>query len=85
MCAAQLSGEIRAIKRELKALTGAAQLAELQCRKRVLRRLNFSTSDDVVTLKGKVACEISSGDELVLTEMIFHNVFTDLDGGGGAH
>ena len=54
------------------------QLDELKCRKRVLRRLGFTTSEDVIEMKGRVACEISSGDELLLTEMIFNGVFNDL-------
>lgn len=54
------------------------QLEELKCRKRVLRRLDFVDKHDVVNQKGRVACEISSGDELLLTEMIFEGVFTDL-------
>ena len=29
-------------------------------------------------MKGRVACEISAGDELVLTEMMFNGVFNDL-------
>jgi ATP-dependent RNA helicase DOB1 len=29
-------------------------------------------------MKGRVACEISSGDELLLTELMFHGVFNDL-------
>jgi ATP-dependent RNA helicase DOB1 len=29
-------------------------------------------------MKGRVACEISAGDELLLTEMIFNGVFNDL-------
>merc|ERR1711962_1344359 len=55
------------------------QLDELKCRKRVLRRLGFATAGDVIELKGRVACEISSGDELLLTEMIFNGVFNDLN------
>jgi len=54
------------------------QLDELKCRKRVLRRLGFTSDDDVVQKKGRVACEISTGDELLLTEMIFNNVFNEL-------
>lgn len=53
-------------------------LDELKNRKRALRRLGFATTDDVVEQKGRVACEISSGDELLLTEMIFNGVFNDL-------
>jgi ATP-dependent RNA helicase DOB1 len=54
------------------------QLEELKSRKRVLRRLGFATADDVVEMKGRVACEISSGDELLLTEMMFGGVFGGL-------
>jgi ATP-dependent RNA helicase DOB1 len=32
----------------------------------------------VVDLKGKVACEISSADELTLTELMFNGVFKDI-------
>lgn len=41
-------------------------------------RLGFTTPADVVEMKGRVACEISTGDELLLTEMIFQGVFNDL-------
>jgi ATP-dependent RNA helicase DOB1 len=46
--------------------------------KRVLRRLGFSTKNNVMGLKGRVACEISTGDELIVTELIFSGAFTDL-------
>ena len=48
------------------------QMTELKCRKRVLRRLGYCTAADVIELKGRVACELSSADELLLTEMIFN-------------
>ena len=32
----------------------------------------------MVDLKGKVACEISSADELTLTELMFNGVFKDI-------
>ena len=73
-----LADQITAVRREMKATRSMVQLDELKCRKRVLRRLEFTTADDVVTLKGRVACEISSGDALVLTELIFQGVFTGL-------
>jgi ATP-dependent RNA helicase DOB1 len=41
-------------------------------------RLGFTTPADVVEMKGRVACEISTGDELLLTEMMFQGVFNDL-------
>lgn len=37
----------------------------------------YVTSDDVVEVKGKVACEISSADELTLTELMFSGALKD--------
>jgi ATP-dependent RNA helicase DOB1 len=51
---------------------------ELKGMKRVLRRLGFTSKDDVIEVKGRVACEINAADELVLTELIFTGYFTDL-------
>jgi ATP-dependent RNA helicase DOB1 len=38
--------------------------------------LNFQS--DVIDVKGRIACELSSADELLLTEMMFNGVFNDL-------
>lgn len=46
--------------------------------KRVLRRLGFTTADNVIDLKGRVACEISTSDELLATELMFSGLFNDL-------
>ncbi|RDD40215.1 Superkiller viralicidic activity 2-like 2 [Trichoplax sp. H2] len=70
--------EIKAARQELKRAKNILQMDELKCRKRVLRRLGYATSADVIEMKGRVACEISSSDELVLTEMIFSGFFNDL-------
>jgi ATP-dependent RNA helicase DOB1 len=51
---------------------------ELKAMKKILRRLGFVNREGVVEVKGRVACEINSADELVLTEMIFNGVFNDL-------
>jgi len=66
-------------KVELKKAKSLLQMDELKCRKRVLRRLGYSSGDDVIEIKGRVACELTSGDELLLTEMLFHGIFIDLD------
>ncbi|KAL7846848.1 hypothetical protein SRHO_G00218280 [Serrasalmus rhombeus] len=75
---ALVAGDIKSAKRELKKARTVLQMDELKCRKRVLRRLGFATSSDVIEMKGRVACEISSADELLLTEMIFNGLFNDL-------
>ncbi|XP_033636564.1 exosome RNA helicase MTR4-like [Asterias rubens] len=75
---AKIASEVKAAKRELKRAKTVIQLEELKCRKRVIRRLGYATVADVIEMKGRVACEISSGDELLLTELIFNGVFNSL-------
>jgi len=55
-------------------------LPEYQQRVKVLRTLGYVDECGVVQLKGRVACELSTaaGHELLLTELIFHNAFADL-------
>ncbi|PCH38886.1 antiviral helicase [Wolfiporia cocos MD-104 SS10] len=69
---------IRELKKRVQATNDVLQMEELKCRKRVLRRLGFTTSADIVDMKGRVACEISTGDELLLTELIFNGAFNQL-------
>lgn len=40
--------------------------------------MGFLSSSGILELKGRVACEILTGDELVITEMLFNGVFNDL-------
>ncbi|XP_038074593.1 exosome RNA helicase MTR4-like [Patiria miniata] len=75
---AKIASEVKAAKRELKRAKTVIQLEELKCRKRVIRRLGYATVADVIEMKGRVACEISSADELLLTELIFNGVFNSL-------
>ena len=75
---ATLTNEMKHLLTELNALQRLVLQEELTNMKRVLRRLDMVKSD-VVTLKGQVACCISSGDELILTEMIFNGTFNELD------
>uniref|UniRef100_A0A158R3R5 ATP-dependent RNA helicase DOB1 n=1 Tax=Syphacia muris TaxID=451379 RepID=A0A158R3R5_9BILA len=74
----ELEAELKQAKEELKKAKSLLQLDELACRKRVLRRLQYCDENDVITPKGRVACEISSADELMLTEMLFSGIFTEL-------
>ncbi|BGP51272.1 ATP-dependent RNA helicase mtr4 [Rhodotorula kratochvilovae] len=73
-----LKTKIRSTKKRIQQAHSVMHLDELRNRKRALRRLGFATQEDVVEQKGRVACEISSGDELLLTEMVFGGVFNDL-------
>ena len=74
----QAMERVRELKQRIQQTHDILQLDELKCRKRVLRRLGFTTADDIVDMKGRVACEISTGDELLLTELVFNGVFNPL-------
>ncbi|KAL8715641.1 MAG: hypothetical protein Q9225_006361 [Loekoesia sp. 1 TL-2023] len=52
-------------------------LPDYEQRIAVLKDLEFIDTNSRVQLKGKVACEIHSADELVLTELILENVLAD--------
>ncbi|KAK2592614.1 ATP-dependent RNA helicase mtr4 [Conoideocrella luteorostrata] len=82
----QYSGKVRLgerVKDKKKAIAKAhsiAQMDELKSRKRVLRRLGFINDAEVVQLKARVACEISSteGHELLLSELLLDRFFNEL-------
>jgi len=74
----ELGNKIKELKKEITKALSIMQLDELNCRKRVLRRLGFINEADVVQLKARVACEISTGDELVLSELLFNRFFNEL-------
>ena len=70
--------KIKNIRKEIASALSVIQLDELKSRKRVLRRLGFIDDADVVQLKARVACESSTGDELVLSELLFNRFFNEL-------
>jgi hypothetical protein len=45
---------------------------ELKNRSRVLKRLGHIDADGVVQVKGRAACLIDTGDELLVTELMFN-------------
>ena len=73
-----LTDNIRGIKKKIQDAQAIMQLEELKCRKRVLRRLQFINDDEVVQMKARVACQISTGDELMLSELLFNRFFNDM-------
>ncbi|KAJ6032198.1 hypothetical protein N7540_002930 [Penicillium herquei] len=81
----QLAGEewkLKALIKEMKRQMSDESLKLLpdyEQRIRVLQELDFIDDEARVLLKGKVACEVNSADELVLTELILENVFADYE------
>ncbi|XP_077267886.1 exosome RNA helicase Mtr4 isoform X1 [Temnothorax americanus] len=74
----ELATQLKQAKEEFKQAKSILQMDELKCRKRVLRRMAYCTSADVIELKGRVACELNGADELLMTEMIFNGLFNSL-------
>ncbi|XP_012539162.1 exosome RNA helicase MTR4 [Monomorium pharaonis] len=74
----ELAAQLKQAKEEFKQAKSILQMDELKCRKRVLRRMAYCTSADVIELKGRVACELNGADELLMTEMIFNGLFNSL-------
>merc|ERR1712151_100509 len=52
---------------------------DLRAMRRTLRRLEFIDKSGVVQLKGRMACELTSCDEILMTEIVFQNVFADME------
>ncbi|KAF7563356.1 hypothetical protein G7046_g800 [Stylonectria norvegica] len=76
----QLTEVVKDKKKAIAKAHTIAQMDELKSRKRVLRRLGFINDAEVVQLKARVACEISSteGHELLLSELLFDRFFNEL-------
>ena len=75
---AKVEDELKEARATLRKSKSLLQMEELKCMKRVLRRLGYCTASDVIEIKGRIACELSSADELLLTEMMFNGLFNDM-------
>lgn len=49
------------------------------CRKEVLKTLGYLDENEAVAVKGRVACEVNTCEELIVTEMVFEGILNDLD------
>ncbi|KYR02109.1 DEAD/DEAH box helicase [Tieghemostelium lacteum] len=74
----ELDQKAKNIKRQIRSGDEIILKDDLRAMKRILTKLNYITSDSVVELKGRVACEVTAGDELVITELLFTGLFKDL-------
>lgn len=52
---------------------------EAKARTAVLRKLGHISDEGVVTMKGRAACEVDTGDELLASEMMFNGTFNSLN------
>lgn len=70
---------VRTAKKEVKGAQRLILHEDLRARKKVLKALGYLDQEGVVTVKGRFASELSTGDELVLTELVFAGQFQDLN------
>jgi ATP-dependent RNA helicase DOB1 len=71
--------EARSLGADVRSASKTIFADHLKGMKRVLRRLGYTNAENIIQLKGRVACEINAADELVLTELMFTGVFNELE------
>ncbi|XP_057750670.1 DExH-box ATP-dependent RNA helicase DExH10 isoform X1 [Arachis stenosperma] len=76
---AEVNHEIQQLKTKMRDSQLQKFREELKNRSRVLKKLGHIDADGVVQLKGRAACLIDTGDELLVTELMFNGTFNDLD------
>ncbi|XP_030535778.1 DExH-box ATP-dependent RNA helicase DExH10 isoform X1 [Rhodamnia argentea] len=76
---AEVNHEIQELKSKMRESQLQKFRDELKNRSRVLKKLGHIDADGVVQLKGRAACLIDTGDELLVTELMFNGTFNDLD------
>ncbi|TKY47117.1 ATP-dependent RNA helicase SKI2 [Spatholobus suberectus] len=81
----KLAKEIKKHKEEVNALQfqmsdeALKQMPDFQGRIDVLKEIGCIDEDLVVQMKGRVACEMNSGEELICTECLFENQLDELE------
>ncbi|XVE79464.1 hypothetical protein DITRI_Ditri14bG0060900 [Diplodiscus trichospermus] len=81
----KLAREIKKHKEEVTTLEfqlsneALQQMPEFEGRIDVLKEIGCIDEDLVVQIKGRVACEMNSGEELICTECLFENQLDDLE------
>ena len=74
-----LRTEIKYSINELNSLNRLVLNEELIIMKKVLTRLNYLDKNNIVTFKGQVACCITSGDTIILTEILFNGFLNNMN------
>eukprot|EP00747_Dinoflagellata_sp_TGD_P207714 gnl/TRDRNA2_/TRDRNA2_81256_c0_seq1.p1 gnl/TRDRNA2_/TRDRNA2_81256_c0~~gnl/TRDRNA2_/TRDRNA2_81256_c0_seq1.p1 ORF type:complete len:363 (-),score=74.72 gnl/TRDRNA2_/TRDRNA2_81256_c0_seq1:548-1612(-) len=86
----QKEEEVRVVTKNLENMTKASEEQQgghqfmvyrqnLESMKGLLRSLDFVSHDGKVRMKGRMACELSSADGVLLTELVFNGVFDGME------
>ncbi|KAK2634467.1 hypothetical protein Ddye_029259 [Dipteronia dyeriana] len=76
---ADVNHEIQQLKSKMRESQIQKFRDELKNRSRVLKKLGHIDADGVVQVKGRAACLVDTGDELLVTELMFNGTFNNLD------
>ncbi|EFA83539.1 DEAD/DEAH box helicase [Heterostelium album PN500] len=74
----EIDKEVKLLRKKIREGDEIILKDDLRAMKRILKRLDYINAEDVVQVKGRVASEISAGDELVISELLFMGLFNDL-------
>ena len=78
----ELGETVRLLRRAAKAATTLVKAADLRRMQRVLKKLGYVETSahggPVISQKGRVACEINTADEVLVTELVFSGLFVGL-------
>eukprot|EP00743_Colponemidia_sp_Colp-15_P003213 GILK01003472.1.p1 GENE.GILK01003472.1~~GILK01003472.1.p1 ORF type:complete len:1034 (+),score=223.64 GILK01003472.1:50-3151(+) len=74
----ELEDSMKVLRQQMKANQTLVLKDDLKAMKRVLRRLGFVNKENIIQVKGRIACEISTSDELLITELMFNGVFNEM-------
>ena len=74
-----LRDKIKELEESIRKASEMIMKQDLVNMKRVMRRLDLCDKNDIPSLKGKVACQVSAADELLITELLFSGIFQNLD------
>jgi len=72
-----LDERVKALRKAAKAASAPILRDTMRRMQRVLKRLGHVTSGGVIDTKGRVACEVNTADELLVTELVFDGTFLE--------
>lgn len=74
----EVDDRVKQKKREVKEAKGLILQEDLKKMRRILKRLGFTNAEGIVEVKGRLACEINTADELVITELLLGGNMNEL-------
>jgi ATP-dependent RNA helicase DOB1 len=74
----ELLEKAKRLREEARQCQSMVMKDDLKKMKRVLKKLGHVDGQGIIQTKGRTACEVNTADELIITELIFSGVFTDL-------